>query len=93
MAVPPSTIGAAHDRATVVFPRVPTTAVGSPGTPVGVTAFEAAESEPVPRAFTARTWRVYVVPLTRPVIVPDVAPAAMPVRVTIVPTKVGVATI
>jgi hypothetical protein len=43
MTDPPVLEGADHVRATVVFPCVPNTAVGAPGTVEGVTAAEAVE--------------------------------------------------
>ena len=89
---PPSLAGAVHDTPADSKPRVATTAVVCPGSPFGVTALDAADRAPAPKAFTARTWRVYVVPLTRPVTVPLVAVRAIPVRVTAVPVA-GVATI
>ena len=81
-------------RPTEALPRVATTAVGAVANPTGVTALDGADRGPLPNRFTARTWRVYVVPLTRPVTVPLSAVRAMPVRVTTgaVPV-VGVATI
>jgi hypothetical protein len=52
------------------------TLVGAPGGEFeGVTAFDAADGEPVPLALLAVTVNVYVVPLVRPVIVALVADA------------------
>ena len=66
MTVAPLLTGA--DHVTVAFPA-PAVAVTSPGA-VGVptmTLFDVVPG-PVPRAFTAATTKVYVVPLTNPVI-------------------------
>jgi len=46
---------AVHDTVTCVLPELPDTEVGAPGTAVGVTAEDALEAEPVPRAFVAVT--------------------------------------
>jgi hypothetical protein len=48
---------------------VPVTAVGTPGTPAGVTPLEAAEKLPVPTALIAAIWKKYVVAFVRPVAV------------------------
>ena len=42
------------------------TPVGAPGSPIGVTAFEADEGELVPKALMAYTAKVYEVPLVSP---------------------------
>jgi hypothetical protein len=62
-------VGAVHVSATCVFPAVPVTALGAPGTPAGATPVDAAEKLPVPTALIAATWKKYVVPLVRPVAV------------------------
>jgi hypothetical protein len=60
------------------LPAVALTLVGAPGTPIGVTEFDAVEDELVPAAFVAVTVNVYVVPLLKPVIViGDAPPVAM----------------
>jgi hypothetical protein len=74
IAAPPFDAGAVHDSATCPCPAVPATAVGAPGTVAGVTAAEAAEFGPIPTLLTAATWKVYAVPLVRPVTV-NVVPA------------------
>ena len=48
IALPPFDAGAVHVRATWVFPGVPLTAVGAPGTARGVTCGDWADSGPVP---------------------------------------------
>ena len=50
-----------------------------PTAATGVTELDGAESGPVPTTFTARTWKVYAVPLVSPVTVQLVALAGMPV--------------
>jgi len=69
IADPPLLAGAVHVRATCVFPAVPVTAVGAPGTPAGVTPLEALEKLPVPIALIAATLKKYVVPFVSPVAV------------------------
>ena len=49
-------------------------AVGTQG--AGVAGLDSADSGPEPNMLTALTWKVYVVPLTSPVTVSLVAPAA-----------------
>ena len=51
------------------LPAVALTLVGAPGTPIGVTEFDAVDDALVPAAFVAVTLNVYVVPLLKPVIV------------------------
>ena len=46
---------------------------------MGVTVFEGADRAPLPRALTARTWKVYAAPLVSPVSTALVAVAEMPV--------------
>ena len=50
-------------------PKTPTTLVGAPGTVRGITAVEAADTEPVPTLLVALTRNVYEVPLVKPVTV------------------------
>src|SRR3954453_2255651 len=82
MAEPPLLTGAFH---LTVLEITPFTAVGALAlTPVGalattaagVTALDAEERAPRPNLLTARTWKVYVVPLVSPVIVVLVASPA-----------------
>ena len=73
MIVAPPLPGAAQVTVASPLPRVALTAVGAPGLVAGVTALEAAESEPAPTALTAWTLNVYVVPLARPVTTAEVA--------------------
>jgi hypothetical protein len=68
-ALPPFDDGAVHDNATCVSPAVPDTAVGATGTAAGVTAAEAADCGPVPKALIAATVKVYAVPFVNPVTV------------------------
>jgi hypothetical protein len=77
MAEPPVLDGAFH-RATAltVPPAAPELAapiVGAPGTDIGVTVLDAAESGLRPTALAAMTRKEYAVPLTSPVITVDVA--------------------
>jgi hypothetical protein len=46
--------------------------VGAPGTPAGVTLFEAAEAAPEPELLVALTVKVYAAPLVNPLTVIDV---------------------
>src|SRR4051812_11763136 len=55
-------------------------ATGGAGT-TGVTALDGADSAPAPATVTARTWKVYDVPLVSPVIVKLLAAAGIPVTV------------
>ena len=58
IAAPPLEAGALHVSDTCVFPGVPATLVGAPGTVAGVTEPEAVEKFPVPPALTAATRNV-----------------------------------
>ena len=51
------------------LPAVAVPIVGAPGTPAGVTLFEALDAGPVPATLVAVTVKVYAVPLVRPVTV------------------------
>ena len=66
---PPSLAGAVHDTTAREFPGVAVTAVGAPGTVLGVVAALASDSGEVPIALVAFTVNVYAVPLVRPVTV------------------------
>ena len=67
IADPPLDTGAVHDTVTAPSPRTPTTPVGAPGTPVGVTAVDGADTAPLPTALVAITVNVYAVPFVNPV--------------------------
>jgi hypothetical protein len=69
IADPPLLEGPVHDTTADTLPPTPVTPVGCPGTVRGVTTADAAETEPVPRAFVAVTENVYAVPFDRPVTV------------------------
>jgi hypothetical protein len=73
-ALPPS-FGAVQVTVAEPLPAVAETAVGAPGTvvPMGVTAADGADAEPVPTALVADTVNVYVVPLASPETVAVVA--------------------
>ena len=58
IAAPPVLAGAVHDTVAELSPAVAVTAVGAPGTVLGVTALEAADAEPVPDPFVAVTVNV-----------------------------------
>jgi hypothetical protein len=73
IALPPFDTGADHDTTTCPSPAAPDTALGEPGTPVGVTGDDAAESAPAPTALIAATVNVYAVPFVSPVTVKLVA--------------------
>ena len=71
-------------------PRVAVTTVGAAGAvsgAVGVTALDWAEYGPAPNRLLARTWKVYVVPLVKPVTTQLTAVRETPVTVltTVVP--------
>jgi len=83
IAEPPSATGAVHDTAAWAFPGVAVTAIGAPGTVLGVVAALASDSGEVPIALVAVTVKVYAVPLVRPVIV---AVLAAPVVLTVAPS-------
>jgi hypothetical protein len=76
MAEPPLLTGAVHDTTAWAFPGVAVTAIGAPGTVVGVTAALGIEASELPAALAAVTVNVYAVPLTRPVTVRLLASAA-----------------
>ncbi len=83
--------GTRQDTAAVTAPppcrTSPSGRAGAPGTVAAVTALLAADSGPVPTAFTARTRKVYVVPWASPVTTALVtAPGTVTVRCTVVPT-------
>jgi hypothetical protein len=63
---PPEDAGASHEMTADASPRVPPTAVGAPGTSAGVTAFDGADSGPLPTEFVACTVKVYDVPFVSP---------------------------
>jgi hypothetical protein len=69
IADPPLLAGAVNETVALPFPATAVTEVGASGTFDGVTEFETLEALLVPIAFVAVTVNVYVVPLTRPVIV------------------------
>lgn len=52
---------------TEAFSGVPTTAVGAPGTPVGIIEFDGADAALEPATLIATAVNVYDVPLVRPV--------------------------
>ena len=76
---PPSLSGAVHDTTAWAFPAVAATAVGAPGTVLGVVALLASDSGEVPTALVAVTVNVYAAPLTRPETVAVVAPVVLTV--------------
>src|SRR3954447_12509411 len=70
MADPPLLAGGDQDSAASALPATAVTApVSAPGVVDGVTAADSFDGVPAPVAFTPRTWKVYVVPLVRPVMV------------------------
>jgi hypothetical protein len=76
IAEPPSLAGAVHDTTAWAFPGVAATAVGAPGTVLGVTAALSNDAGEVPTTLVAVTVNVYAVPLVRAVTVRLVALAA-----------------
>ena len=58
MALPPLLAGAVKLIVTWVLPAVAVPMVGAPGTPAGVTLFDAADAAPAPFAFAATTLKV-----------------------------------
>jgi len=66
IADPPFEAGALNATETCAFPKVPTAAVGAPGTVAGVTDADAEDAEPFPIAFVAVTVNVYAVPFVNP---------------------------
>src|ERR1035437_3034199 len=79
IAEPPLLTGAVHDTTAWAFPGVAVTAIGAPGTVLGVTAALALDAGEVPAALAAVTVNVYAVPLVRPVTVAVVAPVVLTV--------------
>ena len=71
---PPLLAGAVHDTTATPFPAEAVTAVGTPGTVLGVTAALADDAREVPPALAAVTVNVYAIPLSRPETVAEVAP-------------------
>ena len=59
--------GAVQVRITWPLPSVPATLLGVPATARGVAGADLVEYVLDPAAFTAATWKVYAVPLSRPV--------------------------
>jgi hypothetical protein len=58
MALPPSEAGAVQDTVALPAPAVAATAVGAPGTVIGVTELEASEAALLPAALAAVTVKV-----------------------------------
>jgi len=74
---PPSATGAVQPTSASALPAVAITAVGAPGTVLGVTGALSNDAGETPTTLVAVTVNVYAVPLTRPVTVRLVAvPAA-----------------
>ena len=69
IALPPSLAGAVNVMIASALPGVALTAVGAPGTVIGVTALDGDDAGPGPASLVAVTVNVYAVPLTRPLIV------------------------
>jgi len=74
---PPLSVGAVHDTTAWRSPAVALTAVGAPGTVIGVTGSEAVEVTESPAALVAVTVKVYAVPFVRPVTVTEVSPVVV----------------
>jgi hypothetical protein len=64
--LPPFDAGVVKDTVAWELPAAAITEVGEPGTPAGVTAFDAAEAGLFPVALVATTVKVYAVPLVSP---------------------------
>jgi hypothetical protein len=79
IAEPPLLGGAVHDTTACAFPGAAATAVGAPGTVLGVTAALGKEASELPAALAAVSVNVYAVPLVRPVTVAVVAPVVLTV--------------
>jgi len=79
IAEPPLLAGAVQVTTAEAFPGVADTAVGAPGTVLGVTAALGDDAGEVPAALVAVTVNVYAVPLVRPVTVAVVAPVVVAV--------------
>ena len=73
---PPSLTGAVQLTSASASPAVAITAVGAPGTVLGVTAALSNDAGERPTTLVAVTVNLYAVPLVRPVTVRLVAPAA-----------------
>jgi hypothetical protein len=58
IALPPLSVGIAHDTVTALSPNAPMTAETARGAPAGVTAPDALEAEPDPALFVATTVNV-----------------------------------
>src|SRR5665648_137387 len=69
---PPLLAGAVQLTVAEAFPGVADTAVGAPGTVLGVTAALATDASDVPAALVAVTVNVYAVPFLKPLTVVDV---------------------
>src|SRR5476651_1209231 len=81
IAEPPSA-GAVQRTTAEPLPPVAVPMFGAEGTvAAGVTRLDAMDSGPVPMALTARTWKVYAVPLVSRVSTVPVQVAGMPVTV------------
>ena len=75
---PPFDAGGVKATTACALPPVTAPIVGAPGTPAGVTLFDAAEAGPVPIALVAVTVNVYAVPFSRPLtVIGEVAPLAV----------------
>ena len=72
---PPSLTGAIQLTSASALPAVTITAVGAPGTVLGVTGALAGDAAETPTTLVAVTVNEYAVPLTRPVTVRPVAVA------------------
>src|SRR6478735_3854699 len=88
--LPPSVAGMVQLSATWPSPRVPVTPAGGPGTVLGVTGSDAAESGPVPAALIAATRKVYAVPFCSRPIVREVSVVLVTIAVWGVPPTYGV---
>jgi hypothetical protein len=74
---PPLLAGGKNETVACPFPAEADTAVGAPGTALGVTTLEGADGGLNPRAFLALTVNEYGVPFVRPVTtIGDVVPVA-----------------
>ena len=92
IAEPPSLAGAVHETVAEALPAMAVPIVGASATIAGVTVFDGAEFSPGPVALTARTVKLYAVPLVSPVTTELVAPAGRPVtvRTTVVPVRTSI---
>src|ERR1019366_7560314 len=80
MAEPPLLVGAVQDTAALASAALADTALGAPGTVLGVTPALASEAVEGPTMLVALTVNLYAVPLVRPVTVALVAPVVVAVR-------------